>query len=258
MAKRSSAKNEMQDPALPQKQQARWRFIGATILALFAVVLLPLALESEPRQSMANVEVSIPNREDLGRQTAYWPDTNFKRTVATAASTDRPGLFTREEVPAVDANRFNPSGAPAARAVVPVDAQANAPAKTSTNAPASEPPAAPSSKAAPEVLAKAAPAKASLPKPPPMPARRTDPNKLDAASPSGYVVQIGAFSSSKGARAQVKRARELGFKAYTQRIKTKKGDRIRVRVGPYLDRIQANKAREKLRAKGIDTALIAP
>ncbi len=254
MAKRSSAKNEMQDPALPQKQQARWRFIGATILALFAVVLLPLALESEPRQSMANVDVSIPNREDLGRQTAYWPDTSFKKTVAAPAGAERPGLFTRQEMPAVDANRFNPGGAPAARAVVPVDAQADkrpdAVTKTSAEAPAA--------RQAPEVLAKAAPPKASVPKPPPMPERRTNPNKLEAASPSGYVVQIGAFSSGKGARAQVKRARELGFKAYTQRIKTKKGDRIRVRVGPYLDRTQANKAREKLRAKGIDTALIAP
>ena len=234
----------MQDPALPQKQQARWRFIGASILALFAVVLLPLALESEPRQSMANVEVSIPNREDLGRQTAYWPNTSFKRPVVAQSDGDKNGLFTRQEPLNVDANRFNPGGAPAAQAILPVDAQAGE--------------SAPTADAKPEVLAKASPAPVSAPKAPPMPERRTDRNKLQAASPSGYDVQIGAFSSGKGARAQVKRARELGFKAYTERITTKKGDRIRVRVGPYLDRIQANQARSKLRDKGIDTALIAP
>jgi len=241
MAKRSGAKNEMQDPALPQKQQARWRFIGASILALVAIVLLPLALESEPRQSMANVQVSIPDREDLGRQTAYWPDNSFKRPVVAQAGGDKNGLFTRQEPLKVDANRFNPGGAPAARAILPVDAQA------SESAPAK-----------PTVVAKVSPPKVSVPKAPPMPERRTDRNQLQSASPSGYVVQIGAFSSRKGARAQVKRARELGFKAYTERITTKKGDRIRVRVGPYLDRIQANKARGKLRDKGIDTALIAP
>ncbi len=91
-----------------------------------------------------------------------------------------------------------------------------------------------------------------------MPERRTDPNQIKAASPSGYVVQIGAFSSSKGARAQVKRAKALGFKAYTQRITTSKGVRIRVRIGPYLNRALANDVREKLRKKGIETALIAP
>lgn len=244
MVKRSGAKNEMQDPALPQKQQARWRFIGASILALTAIVLLPLALESEPRQSMANVEVSIPDREDLGRQTAYWPDRSFKRPVVAQAGDHKNGLFTRQEPLKVDANRFNPGGAPAARAILPVDAQA------SESAPAVQ--------AKPEVIAKVSPPKVSAPKAPPMPERRTDRNKLQAASPSGYVVQIGAFSSRKGARAQVKRAKDLGFKAYTERITTKKGDRIRVRVGPYLDRIQANKARAKLRDKGIDTALIAP
>jgi len=242
MAKRSSAKNEMQDPALPQKQQARWRFIGASLLALFAVVLLPLALESEPRQSMANVEVSIPDRESLGRQTAYWPDTSFSRPVTVPAGAEKTGLFTSDDTPPADANRFNPGGAPADRTIAPVDAQAQAPVAEAT----------------PEVVAKATPTASEAAKPPPMPERRTDRNQLDAASPSGYVVQIGAFSSNKGARAQVNRARELGFKAYTERITTKKGDRIRVRVGPYLDRVQANQAREKLRDKGIDTALIAP
>lgn len=253
MAKRSTAKIEQQDPSLPQKQRARRRFIGAGLLALAAIVLLPLALESEPRQAIGGIDVSIPSREDFGRRTQYWPDTSYRQAAATPDEGERSGLFTRaaSEAPKLDANRFNPSGstpvaeeaadgktdkADADRKIVPVQASEK-----------------------PVLSANAAAAIAKETKaPPPMPERRTDRNKVEAASPSGYVVQIGAFSSRKGASAQVKRARALGFDAYTEKITTKKGVRIRVRIGPYLNRDQANVAREKLRTKGIETALIAP
>ena len=251
MAKRSTAKNEQQDPSLPQKQRARRRFIGASLLALAAIVLLPLALESEPRQAIGGIDVSIPSREDFGRRTQYWPDTSYRRAAATPEEGERSGLFTRpaSEAPQLDANRFNPTGttpapeaaadagkAEADRAVVPVQASEK-----------------------PVITANAAAAVDKASKaPPPMPERRTDRNNVEAASPSGYVVQIGAFSSRKGASAQVRRARELGFDAYTEKITTKKGVRIRVRIGPYLNRDQANVTRDKLRTEGVETALIAP
>ncbi|MGH1359974.1 MAG: SPOR domain-containing protein [Burkholderiaceae bacterium] len=265
MARRPSAKNEMQDSSLPEKQRARWRFIGATILALFAMILLPLALESEPRQAIGSIDVSIPKREDLGRRAQYWPDAAYRQTAIVADQGDQPGLFTRTDstAPALDDNRFNPDGVAALqekpqataavlaeRSVKTVDAD-----KPDTN-PVSQKPAT-DKNSKPLKLAVAKPPAAEL-KAPPMPERRTDPNQIKAASPSGYVVQIGAFSSSKGARAQVKRAKALGFKAYTQRITTSKGVRIRVRIGPYLNRALANDVREKLRKKGIETALIAP
>jgi DedD protein len=62
----------------------------------------------------------------------------------------------------------------------------------------------------------------------------------------------------RGAKAQVARGSKLGFKPYTEKVKTSRGDRIRVRVGPYLTKKQATQARARLRAAGIDTALIAP
>ena len=72
MARRSPPRNELQDPSLPQRQRARWRVIGAAVLALAAVVMLPLALDSEPKQSLSDVAIQIPERSLLQvRKTAF-------------------------------------------------------------------------------------------------------------------------------------------------------------------------------------------
>lgn len=65
MATRSSpAKNSAAlDPALPQKKRARRRLVGAAAIALAAAIVLPLVLDSEPRQVRDDVEVSIPSRD---------------------------------------------------------------------------------------------------------------------------------------------------------------------------------------------------
>ena len=48
------------------------------------------------------------------------------------------------------------------------------------------------------------------------------------------------------------------MKAYTETVKTDRGERIRVRVGPFTTREAAEEAREKLKAAGLSAALIAP
>jgi DedD protein len=72
------------------------------------------------------------------------------------------------------------------------------------------------------------------------------------------MVQIGAFGSSTGAQEQIKRAATIGLKAFTEDVDTNSGKRIRVRVGPFPSKDAADQAREKLKAAGIDSALIAP
>jgi DedD protein len=47
-------------------------------------------------------------------------------------------------------------------------------------------------------------------------------------------------------------------KVYTETVKTERGERIRVRVGPFASREAAEDAREKLKAAGLNAALIAP
>ena len=51
--------------------------------------------------------------------------------------------------------------------------------------------------------------------------------------------------------------RKVGGKAYTERVKTQQGDRIRVRVGPFATREAAEQARNRLRAAGVEVSVVA-
>jgi DedD protein len=86
--------------------------------------------------------------------------------------------------------------------------------------------------------AKAAPAKA--PKP--------------AAKPAGgqFAVQVIALADAEKAKQMQAKITAAGIKAYTEIVKTAKGDVTRVRAGPFATREAAEKAREQLKAIGMN------
>ncbi len=71
-----------------------------------------------------------------------------------------------------------------------------------------------------------------------------------------YIVQVGAFADATAASEARARAEKVGVRTYTQVIETEAGRRIRVRVGPFNSREEADKALGKLRAAGLPTALL--
>lgn len=94
----------------------------------------------------------------------------------------------------------------------------------------------------------------------PDPAPRVEPKspapapKPAAAAPKpataeGFVVQLGAFSNAANANALKNKLVENKFKAYTEAVSSPAGTRTRVRVGPYGSRLEAERARETLRAR---------
>ena len=82
------------------------------------------------------------------------------------------------------------------------------------------------------------------------------PKSADAASSQRYVLQVGAFASERVAGAQLQRLKTAGLAAYTERIQTAGGERIRVRAGPFATKEAAESARRRLKSNGIDTVLI--
>ena len=62
-------------------------------------------------------------------------------------------------------------------------------------------------------------------------------------------VEVAAFSDAANAGRYAKKVRENGFNAYTEAVMTSKGERTRVRVGPYPTREAALKARDRLKAR---------
>lgn len=69
----------------------------------------------------------------------------------------------------------------------------------------------------------------------------------------GFAVQLGALSSQSDAEALRERARKAGFPAYVERVQISTGTLWRVRVGPELQRANAEQLRTRLKAElGLD------
>jgi DedD protein len=91
----------------------------------------------------------------------------------------------------------------------------------------------------------AAPAKASAPAPNDGDRARAllEGKPASAAAADGrFVVQVGAFADAARAREARQTLEKAGLKTYTQVVDTKEGKRIRVRVGPFESRAEADKA----------------
>ena len=77
------------------------------------------------------------------------------------------------------------------------------------------------------------------------------------ASKAGkFAVQAAAPASEKAARELVERLKKGGFTTYTEKVETKDGVRHRVRIGPYATLEDAEKARARLKAQGINGNLV--
>jgi DedD protein len=70
------------------------------------------------------------------------------------------------------------------------------------------------------------------------------------------VVQVGAFADAAKAKEARSKLEQAGIKTYTQEIETKEGKRIRVRVGPFASKEEADKAAEKIRKLNLPTTVL--
>lgn len=92
--------------------------------------------------------------------------------------------------------------------------------------------------------AKAVDAKPAQTKPPERPSA--------AASGEKWEVQLGAYAEpSRVALIQTK-LKELGLPSFTESVDTPNGKRTRVRAGPFASQDEAEKARTRIRAVGVD------
>ncbi|MFN3887101.1 MAG: SPOR domain-containing protein [Aquabacterium sp.] len=66
-----------------------------------------------------------------------------------------------------------------------------------------------------------------------------------------YIVQIGAFSDATKVQEVRQKVERLGIKTYTQSVDTPDGKRVRVRIGPYADKAEAEKALGSLHKAGL-------
>ena len=226
------------------RTRARQRLIGAAVLVVIGIVGFPLVFETQPRSIPVDIPIEVPRKEaapplampagrSLGTSSAA------ASMPAAAAMPAAPGGVITES--RSEAGRELVASAPAQR-VEPVVRAASKPAAAGPDE-AGKP--APDPRAA-EAVADASRAKALLE------------GKPAAREEAGgrFVVQVGAFADPNAARETRVKVEKLGMKTYTQVASTSAGDRIRVRVGPFGSRDEADKALAKARAAGFDAVVL--
>ena len=229
------------------RKRAKHRLIGAVVLVLVGVIGFPLLFDTQPRPVAVDIPIEIPSKtavKPLGlpspvavpAQAASVPDA-AKSRVETPAS-----LTSREEI-VVDKKAAAPT-VPRSQAI---KNEANPDPIAEVKTPAKP---APASAAGDD----GARAKALLDGKPATPA-----SAAKAALPEAggrMVVQVGAFADADKAQEVRQKLERAGLKTYTQVAETKDGQRIRVRVGPFANRAEADKAASKIKSLDLPAAIL--
>ncbi|RZJ25725.1 MAG: SPOR domain-containing protein [Haliea sp.] len=226
------------------RKRAKHRLIGAVVLVLIGVVGFPLLFDTQPRPVAVDIPIEIPGKNAV-----------------------KPLAMPSPAAPASPAA----TTAPVAPAAPRVAASAPAPASDKVAAPSSltpreeivtEKPAAPVPPAQPAIKNEAKPEPKVAVKPAASADEAARARALLEGKPAAaakvastdtegrLVVQVGAFADENKAREVRQKLERAGLKTYTQVADTKDGKRIRVRVGPFATRADADKAAGKI--KGLD------
>lgn len=242
-------------PTTPQPQsieairrRARHRLIGAAVLVLLGVLGFSMLFDTQPRPVAVDISIEIPARHPAqplpgAKATSPEAKTPVQTPAPVPAEAEKgkspegslpagDGLDVREEVVAATPGSEKPKAkdtpvAAAQTAPKPV-AKVEAPAKERTAATAAT---------------ETARAKALLEDKP-------------VAGSVRIVVQVGAFAEADRARETRLKLERAGLTTYTHVADTPQGKRIRVRLGPFTSRAEADKAAARVKALGLPAAIL--
>lgn len=247
--KRKSKRDDPVDPVLPEKKRARRRLVGAVALVLAAVIGLPMILDSEPKPLSDDISIQIPSKDVVAP-----PPAQTAKTPVTTEETARASLDAAEEVvetPA-PAARAKPAPEPVPAPVTKPQAPTVAKVEPAPQPKPSQPPAIDKN----DTSAEAARARAILEgRPQDKAAAAAKP--APAATSGKIALQVAALASQDKVNELQKKLQAAGLKSYTQKVATASGDRIRVRVGPFANEAEAEKARAKLSSIGLTGTIAA-
>ena len=265
------ATTEASDAVREARMRARRRLIGAVVLLVIGVIGFPLVFETQPRPIPVDIPIEIPKKD--GAPALVMPPA--RPAADSAQSPAAPAAPIARAPAAPSAEIITESRSDAGREVAP-RASSEASAHTAER-PAPKPEAKPAAAVA-EAARKVAPSPASESgHKPAAPAVAEAARKPAATSVTGdgarakalldakptaavegarYVVQVGAFAEAASARETRLKAEKLGMKTYTQVAQTPSGSRIRVRVGPFGSRAEADAALAKARAAGLTAVVL--
>lgn len=228
---KSGAKASAADDVQVLRARARRRLIGAAVLVAAGVVGFPLIFETQPRPIPVDLPIDIPRkdtapplvvptREPLGQVDQASAPEAVPATVASAPAVVEPRLAEK----------------PAEKPVAKV---AEKPVEKPADKPADKPKAHANDGARAQALLDGKPPAASTP-----------------AATARFIVQVGAYGENKAAQEIRLKVEKLGLKTYAQAVDTADGRRVRVRLGPFASRDEAERAASKLKGAGLPGAIL--
>ena len=228
------------------RRRARHRLIGAAMLVLLGVVGFPILFDTQPRPIPVDITIEIPDRNKVAPLVV--PAAAPTAAVKPAAS--QPATRAQErptQVAAVSSGDAAAKSASAPEVAAPVaQPKPRIEAKPETKpAPVAEP--------RPSHSDEAARARALLEGRPAGPATVAAPSLPDNGR---FIVQIGAFAEADKAREVRLKLERAGIKTYTHVIETPDGKRIRVRVGPFDGKAEAEKAAARIKGLNLPVSIL--
>ena len=269
------------DPMLPEKKRARRRLVGAIALALAAAVGLPMLLDSEPRPLAGDIAIQIPSKDKApalpmpsapvaaadsvdegeeviaappvapepaaGGQTAQTPP-----EPATIVTDDGP-LRTEPEIKRVAEPKPEPKPVERKPEAKPEPKPERKPAEKPVEKPAEKPAPKKHDDTAHPKASEAARAMALLEgKTVAKPADKAEAPAKKPEAAQRYVVQVAALATEEKVAELQARLRAAGVSSTTR----KAGALIKVQVGPFGSREEAEKTRARLGGLGISGFLV--
>jgi DedD protein len=257
-APRRAGKSGANDPVLPEKKRARRRLVGAIGLALAVAIGLPMILDSEPKPLASDIEIRIPSKAQGVSVPTPAPALGAALDESEQVITPPQPILPSIVMPATDTPvQPAPVPLPAPKVEVPVQAQET------------RPEARPEPKPEPKPVARIEPKPPQEVKPESKPEVKATVKAVDstralailegrpAVKPElNYVVQVAALATQDKVDELQARLKAAGIASYTQKISTAAGQRIRVRVGPFGSREEADKALARLAKLGLNGSLV--
>ena len=234
MAQSNATSDAPDDAELQLKKRARRRLVGAIALVLFAVIVLPMVMDHEPRSVAPEIQVRIPNQDGSGFVGRIAPGKVVKPTPLPPPVSDsvKPG----ESIKPPLALKDN---------VAPPVPEAKAPIKPDLK---------------PDVMPEAAKQAASPPlvksseKPTQAPAKSADEVRAAAVLAGGevaasgqWIVQLGAYKELGNVKLLSAKIKEMGLPVYSEKFDSPQGAQTRVRAGPFASREAAEKAQSRIK-----------
>lgn len=268
------------------RTRARHRLIGASVLVVLGVIGFPLLFDSQPRPIAVDIPIEIPDRNTVKPLATTIPIRAGSAVVVDEPDAGKPIDSPKSPLASVSAPSLSTNASPTSRLVAGAVSVAPHPQTVASSKLAPKPEAKADSRHEPKLPEKptvkvAEKAVEKVPQTTITPkvvtpvddgakARallegKESPTVSAVAAPlaavvpaaSGrFVVQIGAFSDAAKAQEPRGKLERAGLKTYTQVVQTKDGKRVRVRVGPFDSKAQAEQAAQKIRQLDLQAAIL--